>query len=278
MSAMPAAERRPRTSKASIPPCRPCCWSGAARAAGRRAGRGRARASREGAPRASSGDRVACAECWRRRKGQRLDPAEGEPGLEGRLDASRCSCGRSGDARAASRRAQVRAPPTVLLWPSMCLVVEYTETSAPSSRGRCSTGVRKVLSTASGSAPRAGRPPRTAAMSVRARGWGWRASRRSTSRVRGVMRGGQRPRGPWCRRNWPRRRSPRGSSRSRRTVPAVARPPRRPRDRPRAARARKRAVIRGQAGGEADGQEAHPRSVAEARARATETVGFEARV
>ena len=40
-------------------------------------------------------------------------------------------------------------PPTVELWPSMYLVVESSVRSAPNSNGRCKTGVRKVLSTAS---------------------------------------------------------------------------------------------------------------------------------
>src|ERR1039458_5784318 len=39
-------------------------------------------------------------------------------------------------------------PPTVALWPSMYLVVESTLMSAPSWNTGCSTGVRKVLSTA----------------------------------------------------------------------------------------------------------------------------------
>ena len=39
------------------------------------------------------------------------------------------------------------APPSVRPCPSMCLVAEYTTTSAPNSSGRCSTGVANTLST-----------------------------------------------------------------------------------------------------------------------------------
>src|SRR6185437_13517017 len=41
------------------------------------------------------------------------------------------------------------APPTTSLWPLIYLVVECTTTSAPSSKGCCSAGDRKVLSTTS---------------------------------------------------------------------------------------------------------------------------------
>ena len=39
------------------------------------------------------------------------------------------------------------APPRTRPWPSMCLVAEYTTTSAPSSSGFCSTGLANTLST-----------------------------------------------------------------------------------------------------------------------------------
>ncbi len=43
--------------------------------------------------------------------------------------------------------AEMIAPATTSLWPLMYFVVEWMTTSAPSSRGRCRSGVRNVLST-----------------------------------------------------------------------------------------------------------------------------------
>ena len=51
-------------------------------------------------------------------------------------------------AAASSSDAVIAAPMSTSLWPEMYFVAECTTTSAPSSSGRCSSGVANVLSTA----------------------------------------------------------------------------------------------------------------------------------
>ena len=118
---------------------------------------------------ASSHSAMICAfsQCRRRRAGSVLIPCKVSQASKGAwIEPTVFRISRKRSASAASLVAS--EPPTVALCPSMYFVVESTEMSAPSSSGRCRTGVRKVLSTASS------RPWRLvisamAAMSVRVR-------------------------------------------------------------------------------------------------------------